>query len=702
MPHFATKKSSPNALISSAIGMLLLTQTSLLHAVEESKDVTTVVVKGSNERSYNLDNASTATKTDTPLKLTPITVQVVDAQLIHDKGLRSPNDVADLVGGVQPVVGYGNTPSQYFLIRGFSNAGVNFRNGYRVSEVYTPHDLANVERIEFVKGPASVLYGASQPGGAVNTITKTAQSKDFANLELSAGSYSTFRATTDINRSFGDLAFRLNVAADKGDSHINLESGKNWLIAPTATWKIARDTSLSYEGEFQKVTRDGFSNGLLNLPEIVNVGFGTSIAEPWNRLNNRNTSHRVEFKTALNQDWLLRQGVYDAKGKRSINTASPSFSSDPIGGGQSITAFGRVAYSQFKDNPHNTVSQTELIGKFNLGAITNTVVAGYEYARAEFDFLGAYNDLDTVNLYTFRAGLVPPVNNEANFGSRRVARSNAFYLQNQISLGQFHLLAGVRHERVKSSATDPLANTTDSQNESATTARVGALYAFTPETSAYYSFSQAFTPNTSARAADGSIFKAERGRQHEVGAKHTLLPGVESTLALFDITKENVIVPDPNNPESSIANGEQNSRGWEASIAGRVSKNLNLIANFTQLNAKVTRDISQQGATLYGVPRIAANLWALADFNLNVPGKFSFGFGVVRVGKREAAQPNLSYFKLPAYTRLDAGLFYRVGNVDVAFNLRNFNKAKQIDSLESSALFISAPRNWTLTLGLAL
>ena len=666
----------------------------------EKIELAPVEVKAKHINNEFPDSASTATKTDTPIKETPFSVQVVNEALIQELSLTHPNDLANVVSGVQPVVGYGNTPSQYFIVRGFTNFGVNFRNGYRVAEPYTPHDLANVERVEFLKGPASVLYGQSQPGGAVNTVTKVPVNYDITRLNVSAGSFDTYGTTIDFNRVIGDFSFRLNAAADKADSYIDLERSRNWLLAPSVKWKINENTTLIYEAEFQKTTLNGFSNGLPNLPEIKRADFNTTLAEPWNNLQNRNTSHRLEFNSALSDAVEFRQGLYYAHTDRSINTVSPSFAGDPIADGQTFANVSRVAYSQKKDNPTNKVSQSELTGKFKLGPTDHTVLGGFELSKAIFDFAGSFDPLDSVDLNTYQPGSVPEINVPASFGARNEARSRAFYLQDQISWNNWRFLAGLRNERVNSSATDTIADTKASQSESATTGRFGLLYMWTPVTSTYYSYSESFVPNL-GRNADGGIFKAEQGSQHEIGIKHTLLPGLEATAAIFDIRKKNVQTSDPNDPTFSITNGEQRSRGGEASLAGQVTSNVKVIANLSQLNAKVTKDSepATQGARLFGVPKFSGNVWGLANLPIDIPGRVSVGLGVIRVGQREASQPNLSYFKLPSYTRYDAGVFYKVAKYSVDLNLRNISNEKILNSLEGVATQIQAPFNWTLNVG---
>lgn len=665
----------------------------------QANEAQRVEITGAAGRDYAATEASSATRNAAPLKETPVSVQVVDETLIRDKAIRQPNALADVVAGVQPVVGYGSTSSQYFNIRGFSNLGVNYRNGYRSAEVYTPRDLANVDRVEFVKGPASVLYGAAQPGGAVNTVTKQPLDRNFARADFLWDSFDSGRLTLDANQVFGDVAVRLNAAADSGGTWIDLEKNRNALLAPVLRWRLSPETSLLYEGEFQRTERRGWSNGLLAVPGIESLPFGTTVSEPWTTLDNTNVAHRVEFNTSLADGWTFRQGLMHPYSRRSHLSVSPAFSADPLADGWSLTQHGRVNYSQVKDDPTNTVSQTEIAGMLQTGALAHRVLAGFEASKSQFEFLGTYESLDAVDLTSFRPGATPAYTPVDPAGTRRVGRSNALYAQDQIAAGNWRLLAGLRYERVTSSTADLPSGGSDEQTESATTGRLGVLYLFAPGTAAYYSFSQSFSPNLGGHAQGTGLFPAERGTQNEVGVKHTVMPGLEATASLFRITKKNVLVADPSDPTRSVTNGEQRSQGAELSLAGRVTRDLKLIANAAALDAKVTQDTDprQVGRRLVGVARRSANAWGL----WSLPSNLEAGAGVVYVGEREAAQPNLSYFKLPAYTRLDGSLAWNSAGWRLSLNVDNLTNRKILDTLEGYALLIEAPRRWTFGAGRA-
>jgi iron complex outermembrane receptor protein len=645
--------------------------------------------------SYTPTSSSTATKTNTPLIETPQTVQVVTKEIIIDKGIQKPNDLAEVVAGVQPIVGYGNAASQWFLIRGFSNSGLNFRNGYRLTELYTPRDLANVERVEFAKGPASVLYGSNQPGGAVNTVTKRPLDLDFVHTAVTGGSFDRFRGTIDANKKIGDLAMRLNVAGDQADSYFDFEHSQNWLIAPTFSYNFTPDTRILYEGEFQEYKQTGWSNGLPNLASTLKLPQERTMSEPFTFLNNFNQTHRLDLEHNINADWRIRQGVYYAQTQRDFMSINSDFSRSP---GEPITAISRFAYQSPNEQQNNLLAQTELYGHFQTGSFDHQILTGFETRHATFEYVADFNFYDTLNLVnpTYNGTVPAPA---IGFGDRSAQSANAVYLQDQVKWDNWRLLAGWRHDDVETSSKDPLSTAKSKQSEGADTGRAGLLYMITPSTSVYYSFSQSFSPNLGVDVSRRQ-FKADRGNQHEVGVKHALRKNLDLTVSLFDLQRENVVGPDPKNPGFRLSNGDQSSQGIETSLLGDLTADLHVISNLTWMDTKVEKsgDPSLQGDRLYGVPKFSANAWALYDLPLQITGKLSTGFGIVHVGEREATLPNFG-LKLPDYTRYDMGLFYKYKNAHMALNLRNLTDEKYYETVENYALQAQAPFNWAVTVG---
>lgn len=656
----------------------------------------TVEITGTAERAYAPGDASSATRTTTPLKETPVTVQVVDKSIIADKAIGSPRELADVVAGVQPVIGYGNTASQWFVIRGFSSAGVNYRDGYRSAEIYTPRDLANVERIEFVKGPQSVLYGQAQPAGAVNTITKTPRFTDFASAELRLGSFSAKRGSLDVNRAFGNTAVRLVAAADDSGSWLDHEKPRNLLLAPSARLKLTPTVELLYSGEFQRTTVDGFSNGLPMAPGVFDQPARFTISQPWARLENRNATHRLEARLDLGQGWQFRQGIYDSKTQRRYRGVSPAFNQFD---GTALASYPIMYNAGPKDDQTNRVWQSEVTGTVVTGALKHTLLAGFETFRSRFDFafhdqFGCDNAGNCFAGYTTTVGTGIPFPTGGFTGAAEDssgAKTRALYLNDQVAWNDWRLMLGLRHDRAET------ASGSDTQKDSATTGRLGVLYRLTPATSLYYSAGQSFVPNLGARLGGGTL-DPERGLQHEVGVKHSWREGLESTLALFQITKSDIRYRAASGPTRYLTSGEQQSRGFEATLSGRVTDTLHVIANYAWLDyAKVTKDNNPAlvGNSLYGVARHNFNVWGVQSLPWGGPGKLSLGAGVVHVSDRPADSSN-SGFTLPAYTRVDLGLFYKLAPWDLALNLKNVTDAKVFDTAEGYFVQRQTPRALSL------
>ena len=666
-------------------------------AQAQNKDLAPVVVTGTPERTYAPLDASSATRTTTPLKETPATVQVVDESVIRDRAITSPRELAGTVAGVQPVIGYGNTASQWFVIRGFSTAGVNYRDGYRSADIYTPRDLANVERIEFVKGPQSVLYGQAQPAGAVNTITKTPRFNDFGSAGLTLGSFGTKRGTLDVNRALGDVAVRMVAAADDSDSWLDHEKSRNYLLAPSIRFKPTSGLEFLYSGEFQRTTIDGFSNGLPMAKGVFDQPARFTVSQPWARLENRNTTHRLEARVDLSPGWSFRQGFYDSKTKRTYQGVSPAFNQFD---GTPLADYPIMYNAGPKDNQSNRVWQSEVTGTIVTGAVKHTVLTGFESFRSRFDYafydqFGCDNAGNCFGGYTttVSTGIPYPTGGFTGaFEDSSGAKTNAVYVNDQIEWNNWRVMLGLRHDRAETTSG------TSVQKDSNTTGRFGVLYLLTPSTSVYYSAGQSFLPNLGARLGGGTL-DPEKGLQHEVGVKHAWQKGLESTLSLFQITKSNIRYPAATAPTRYLTAGEQESRGLEATLVGRVTPSLTVIANYAWLDyAKVTQDNNPSlvGNSLYGVARHNFNVWGLQALPVGGPGLWSVGAGLVHVSDRPADNNN-SGFTLPAYTRMDLGLFYKLPQWDLALNVKNISDAKVFDTADGYFVQRQTPRSVLLS-----
>jgi len=232
------------------------------------------------------------------------------------------------------------------------------------------------------------------------------------------------------------------------------------------------------------------------------------------------------------------------------------------------------------------------------------------------------------------------------------------------------------------------------------------LYMLTKATSVYYSISQSFTPNGSYRGTEGSILPSSRGLQNEVGVKHSFWDGLDATASLYQITRTNVPVSD--GLGAYTVNGGEQSKGWEASLIGQATRSLRMIANASGINATTiqantnyaTGQLAPAGTQLAGVPKFSANIWGVQDLPLDFSGKTSFGLGVVYVGDRVANTPNTNGLVIPAYTTVDAGLFYKINRINLALNVKNITNSTVLSSAQGAFVLRQPGISYLATAGI--
>lgn len=248
-------------------------------------------------------------------------------------------------------------------------------------------------------------------------------------------------------------------------------------------------------------------------------------------------------------------------------------------------------------------------------------------------------------------------------------------MQNQITLAEnLKLLVGGRFDNIDQSSAS------DERQDQAFSPRVGIVYQPIEPISLYTSFSRLFQPNFGNRA-DGSLLEPVRGTQYEVGVRGEFLNGsLITNLAAYEITRSNLAVTDPDNPNFSIPSGEQRSRGVELDVTGQILPGWNLIASYAYTDARVTKDDNlQPGNLLDGVPFNSASLWSTYEIQTGDFQGLGFGLGLFYVGERQGDLNNS--FQLPSYVRTDASIFYRRNNWRAGININNlFN----VDYIEDS------------------
>jgi iron complex outermembrane receptor protein len=636
-----------------------------------------IVVTGQQDDDYFVPNSSTATRTDTPILDTPASIQVIPKQVLEDQQVIRLEEALRNATGVATSTNEGLGAN--IEIRGFTGAPL-LVDGFRQYEdgVQALPETANLERIEVLRGPASILYGEIQPGGVVNLVTKRPLSEPFYAAELQVGSRTLVRPRIDFSGPLtadGNLLYRLNALVSTQEPFRDHNTNfRQVLVAPSLTWKISDRTDLtlnldySYNEQPSDYGRVASGDRVLRTPRDFITG------EPDDNTETSILNVGYEFEHRFSDNWKLRNAFRYISTNRFLEFTFPS-SFDPTTG--IITRnFGG---GDFKTDSYSL--QTYGIGKFATGPVQHELLFGVDLnhtRRTEFGSLDFDNPLllDISNP-VYGATSRPNFRNVPPFVDQQVTQNRlGIYLQDRIDLlDNLSLLAGVRYDTVNQTtrsnptAFDPNSSEVE-QNDDALTPRVGILYQPIPNLSLFASYSESFTPNVGTDF-DGNVLEPERGRGWEVGIKAELIDGkLLATLTYFDITKQNVATTDPVNPFFSIATAKQRSRGVEFDLSGQILPGWNIIASYAYIDAKVTEDNAIPiGNRLAGIPEHSASLWTTYQIQNGDLQGLGFGIGFNFVGERQGDLDNT--FSLDSYFLTNAAIFYRRNNWNFAVNFKN-------------------------------
>ncbi|MEO0842892.1 MAG: TonB-dependent siderophore receptor, partial [Cyanobacteria bacterium J06643_5] len=578
-----------------------------------SKDeVIELVVTGERD-SYTVPNATTGTRTDIPLRDVPQSIQVIPKKIIEDQQVTNLTDALRNVSGVQQ--NSGDPRGQRFQVRGFDNSSL-LRDGFSGTFAGSGNsgfpELANIERVEVLKGPASVLFGAGEPGGVINLVGKQPLSKPFYELGFKLGNRSFIEPSIDISGPLtedGRVLYRLNALYRNEDYYRNFNTDVERLfVAPVISWKVSDNTDITFNLEYSDEERPA-DFGLVAIgDQVADIPYDRALGEPDDitKTEYLKTGYKLEHR--FSDKWKLRNAFNFIKYDTAFNAAS-TFGVDEASGNLFRSFI-------FLDQPSSTYElQTNVVGEFATGKVKHKLLAGVDLSRREqLNNLGRGNLAAPTpfNIFNPVYGAVPrpnPDNDPIFFDGDFEVDRLGVYLQDQVTLlPNLKLMAGIRYDTVEQKSTNrpsffnPNSSET-TQNDDAFSPRFGVVYQPSEEVSIYGSYSQSFVPN-SGTTVSGDVLEPTRGKQLELGVRSELLKGrLTTNLAFFNIVKDNVAVSDPNNLTFSIPAGEQRSRGVELDVIGKVTPDWNIIANYAYLDAETTEDTSDlKGNRLFNVP----------------------------------------------------------------------------------------------------
>ena len=631
---------------------------------------------------YVAGTATTGTKLDLSRIEVPQSISVIPREVIEDRVVIHLSDTADNAAGVSALTSYGGTQNNNYAFRGFSGGftGVNLRNGFQQYPFLSKSDIANVERVEFLKGPSSLLYGTGEVGGVVNTITKKPLPEHRYEFGFTGGSFGQLRPTVDLTGPLNasrTVLFRLNAAYDRGNSYRDLIEHENSFVAPALTWILRPGTTFTLEAEWARFDNN-FDRGFPIEEVFLDEPASKSYGERWTRSVNEQRVVLLNVTHDFSPDWSFRSGFSRMEATHE-NTAAgfAFFPLDPDG--RTINRDNFVT----DESAENDNFQNELYGRFSTGAVDHELVTGMEFARYRFFYLFDINSLAPIDRVAPVYGALPGVS-LYGFNDDTAASQTGLYILDQLSLTpRLKVLVGGRFSYVSSQRREiPSEDLLDEQDDQAFSPRAGVTYEFLPAGNVYASFATSFSPNLTggfSRQASGEAFDPTLGRQWEVGWRQELANGrVLATIAWFDLTKQNIVVPDPDDPTFtfSIQVGEQRSRGVEVEVAGGITPSLSVVATYTGMASEVTEDTREiyLGDRLPGVAPHSGSLF----LNYRVRGGslrgLSLGGGAYTTGARMAALPNPDW-EVPGTTRLDLNLGYDRRDWVLDFALKNLTNS---------------------------
>jgi len=630
---------------------------------------------------YRATRSATSTKTDTALRDSPQTINVVPRQVISDQADLRLTDAVTNVSNVQP----GSTVqgrSQNYIIRGFSTQifavdGVLINPA--ISFYPVERDLANAERVEVIKGPASVLYGRGDPGGVVNIVTRRPTLEPSGELSVLGGGFGLRRVQGSVSSALlgsDTLAGRISFAAQEDPTFRNFGNNTNsrYFIAPAFAWTPSPDTRVFVNSEFTSQYSQ-YDEGLIARRGRVPLdNISRYYGEPWSRYYGENNATTLRIEHDVNENLTLRQIV---NGQWGVFNVFASRANGLNAAGTTVARRESTVESTFAA----VDTQTEAVLKFDTFGLAHTALFGFEYTngfRHPYSLQGVLPSVSFLN----------PV-----FGARPVALSLqqdlkqklelfGFYLQDQIVLTpQLQLVLGVRFDtgtQLYSNRQPTTRRLAPEQELFGASPRVGLIYRPLDPLTFYASYATSFTPQT-ASVLNVTSPKPETGEQVEVGTRIDILPTLTLSGAAFRITRDNVAANDPVNTGFSVITGQQRSQGFEADLAGEILPGWMVIGGIGFLDARITQDRTfAVGNRLVGVPTFSSSLWTTYEFREGWLRGLGIGAGVTYVGQRFGDLTNS--YTVGSYARVDAAVWYDFDERwRLSVNLRNLTDARYIE-----------------------
>jgi catecholate siderophore receptor len=650
----------------------------LAAAAEEDQAGEAIVVTGTRAQ-YGAASTRSATRTDTPLRDVPQSLTVITGRQIEDQAFRSVADLLRYVPGA--TIGQGEGHRDQITLRGNNSTADFFLDGLRDDiQYYRP--LYNLQRVEVLRGPNAMIFGRGGGGGVINRASEIPL-LDQARTggALSANGFGAWYAEADLNQPLGErLALRLNGVYEEFDNHRDVYDGRLIAVNPSLRLIAGANTGfiLSFEHlDDERVVDRGIpSDNGRPLAGHRDTFFGSSNL---NRADFAANLLRGTFEHRFSEDLSVVSRLLYADYDKAYRNAFAATAVRTVGG---VREVGIEAYEDAFQR-QNLFSQTDLVWRFGTGSASHSLLAGFEFGRQE----SANQRLNGFFGPTARRVFVPLAETiavpaiEFRGGAGTSERSTvsdadimALYVQDQVEVGPIELIAGLRYDRFQIDVDDLVTSVSTERTDNLWSPRLGLIVHPLDQVSLYASYSRSYLPQAgdqfNSLDVSGANLAPERFDNYEIGAKWQPREHFLVSAALYRLDRTNTRAPAAAGG-AVVATGEQRSRGLEIEATGQIRSNWSLTAGYTLQEAEIRRATTAcnpavRECLVPQVPRHLAFLWTRYDIQ---PG-IGAGIGVTHQSKSFASISNA--VELPAFTRVDAALYFRVADgVEAQLNVEN-------------------------------
>lgn len=655
-------------------------------------------------------HSATGTKTDTPIQKVPQSISVVTSEEMALHQPRSVKEALSYTPGVAVGTRGASNTYDYLVIRGFAADGQsqnNYLDGMKMQgnfyndAVIDPYML---ERAEIMRGPVSVLYGKSSPGGLLNMVSKRPTTEPLKEIQFKAGTDSLFQTGFDFSDAIDDdgvYSYRLTGVARSNNAQQENKGEQRYAIAPSFSWRPDDKTTFTFLSYFQNEPETGYYGWLPKEGTVDPLPNGDRLSTDFNEGAKNNTYSRNQkmvgysFDHEFNDTYTVRQNLRFAENKTSQNSVyGYGVCTDPANSGSKQCAALAPAdkghylarkYVVDNEKLQNFTVDTQLQSKFATGQVDHILLTGVDFMRMRNDINSWFGYDDSVPLLD----LYNPVSSDFDFGSKDPATSGAYqilnrqkqtglYVQDQAQWDKVLVTLGGRYDWADQESYNRVLNTTSKRDDTQFTWRGGVNYLFDNGVTPYFSYSESFEP-ASQTDAQGKLFSPSKGKQYEAGVKY--VPNdrpIVITGAVYQLTKTNNLMADPAGSFFSVEGGEIRARGVELEAKAALSASVNVVGSYTYTDAEYTTDTNYKGNTPAQVPKHMASVWGdYTMFDGPLSG-LTLGTGV-RYTSSSKGDPANS-FTVGSYTLVDALVRYDLARVGMSRLKRRASREQPVRS----------------------